>query len=305
MVEVASSWSASSTRAALTPRTRSGPGAGLSRAANRAARAPRRGRSSGSTRATSDGEGGEGLGRASASTIEAARRRAVAVTTSGRRSLRSRSPAPAITTTHRRRSERGHRRGRCEVQGCPGLERGRLARAARPPGPRPHPLGHLFEGVDDGEVGGPETPVDGAVVGELGHAGGHGGHPGLHRLALAGPTGQALHVVQGEQAPAPTGGRVRGQQAPAHVGVEGGDLDPQPAGGLVALQHPVHPPHPTGGHRPTVDDAPLPPVPRSPTGGRAHRVRWSMNRLGLPRSCPVRPSRDPRATISTPIRTPN
>ena len=98
-VEVANSWSAISTNAALTHLTRLGVGAELSLAASRAAIDPERSNPSGSSKAP--GAPGVPGAPGSNSTIDAATPRAVRVTLAGRRSARNGLWAPAITTAQR------------------------------------------------------------------------------------------------------------------------------------------------------------------------------------------------------------
>ncbi len=209
MVEVASSWSAISTRAAFTPRTRAGLGSGLSRAVSRAAmdagellvrrgapvthreRPAHRFGARAGTRPSRPppgspcgspprGGGRNGAGRGP--------RPSPPPSASGRR-----RPSPAVARG-RRASTTGRADGASQSSG-----------ATAPPGPDHNHPATSSNDVVAGQFGGQTAPEERAVVGQLGDAGGHGDHAGLHRLALAGAPGQALHVVQGEQAPSPPG----------------------------------------------------------------------------------------------------
>ena len=243
MVDVASSWSAIRTRAALTAPTRASPGSGLSRAASRAARAWGRSRPSGSSqpRPAGDrrGRGGPGQGLHHGGGHPGG--------DTGDHLGAEVGPQSIVGTGHHHHPAHpvGGRQLRrwLEVERRPRLGRRRLPRSG-PPGcgrSPPQPVGHLLEGGAGGQLGGRNPPVDRSVVGQLGHRRGDRGHAGLDRLALTRPAGQTLDVAEVEQALPPLGGRVGDQQAAAHVGVEGGHLDPESAGRLVALQHAVHP----------------------------------------------------------------
>ena len=69
---------------------------------------------------------------------------------------------------------------------------------------------------------------------------GHRGQPRLHQPGPAGATGQLLDVVDVEEAAPAVVARVRDEQAAADVGVEGGQLHPEPPRRLLALEHPGH-----------------------------------------------------------------
>jgi hypothetical protein len=99
---------------------------------------------------------------------------------------------------------------------------------------------HLLEGHPGRQLGGGMTPVVGPTLAELGHAGGDGGQTALDPAPRAPASGQMLDVRQREQTPAAVRLGVRGQQPPAHVGIERRHLDAETTGSLLALQHPFH-----------------------------------------------------------------
>ena len=122
MVEVASSWSAISTMAALTARMTSGVGSAVRADARCAAIEPARSMSPAA--ADADRPPASATATASTSTIDAVTRLAVRTTVSGRRSARKGSRAPAITTAQRIRSDGPRSGGRPRASGDQSSGRG-------------------------------------------------------------------------------------------------------------------------------------------------------------------------------------
>ena len=222
MVEAASSWSAMSTRAAFTAAVGTGTDAS----------APRRPASLDAKDLAGVGSSpcaGAAAGSPTTSTSAAAMRRVARATDSGRRSERSGSVAPHMTSAQRMRSM-VVARGQVPSSGRTSRRRSGTARAIRP---RPRRASRRRARWRRGR--GKRVPL----LMEPGHRGGDGGEPG-GGTALPPPGGQRLDLAQVEEAAPGSRVPLRLEQAAADVGVERRDLDPETPGGLLCRQHAVH-----------------------------------------------------------------
>ena len=105
----------------------------------------------------------------------------------------------------------------------------------------PEPFSHLFVGALRGQGGGQASPIS-RTIGrtQLGDPGRDGGQLGLDLTASPTTASQTFDVSEVEQAPAPIRFWVRLEQASADIGVERGDLHPEPTGRLLASEHAIH-----------------------------------------------------------------
>ncbi len=228
MVEVASSWSAISTRAALTARTSAGVGL-------RAQPRPQPvGHGAGPRRPVGEHQGrpgrvggGAAPGRVSASTIDAATRRGRPGHGRGSEVGPERVAGPGH---HHRPAHPVRRRpisgGGAESRASQGRASGAAVGVAGRPdglGAGPQPLGHLLEGrpTTARSVAGP-SPVDRALVGQLGDRRWSRWPAGSPPSCPAGTGGPGARRPRRRRGSAGRRGRVGGEQPPAHVGVEGG-----------------------------------------------------------------------------------
>ncbi len=106
----------------------------------------------------------------------------------------------------------------------------------------PQQRGDLFERQHARERHRRTAAVEGTVGAQLRHAGGDGGQPGLVAAPAALAGRQPLNVGELEHAPPAPLGAVRGEESPADVGVERGELDPEAAGRLLARDQSRHGP---------------------------------------------------------------
>ena len=119
-------------------------------------------------------------------------RRADRMTSSARRSARSRSLAPLRTVTQRRRSVVSSVGGRGSRNGVQPSGVGSDCH---------NTIGDLFECGRGGQVGDPAAPVVRPVFPDLGDPRRHRRQPRLHPACPPGPSGQLFDVVDVEQTP--------------------------------------------------------------------------------------------------------